>query len=395
MIPVRTIIVGSRPRFGYQPGLAASSADGSDESLKQTTKETGRDLKKAAIASASAQMGIAVGIMFIVPPIGTIVGAVYAVVQYFVGSHYSARVKEVITSTVKSIKKKQQEAETAVLAATDAAYAQELPAAQALALSNQPLEGFMSSVGHAFRSAGKAIEKSASQVKDVHLLVTKKAVDAGVKVTMAPVHGVLRGAASVTGGSLSREVTRWDDKTHQDARGLIKYGGNPELTTNVITGKQQLIIAEKKCAELKKNAYAQIDKLRTETLAKIASPAYRQTLRVNIAKALRGDQSLYAEAARLDAEEAAQRQRFGLELAQEQQRLNNVPVYKEGAVPPSVSQEDPTGVGPLTAAEQASIAVEQQSLAPLPQIEAPPARGASLAIGGSLAAAAAYFLFNR
>ena len=318
MFPVQTSVVRRGQLPGYQPGmngwygLADSASD--QAAVEKANKKLATDVKKVAMAAAAASIGLQIGLMF-AGPIGWAASAVISLVQYFTGKRYEKMTKDEIANASVAIKDYAEKARGDVQVASDKAYQEELPAGQALAVSGQPLEGLdnwltdgLKKVRHA---ATVTVKKVMPVVAKVYVTPYRVVGKVGTKAV-----GSAAGAVGLTGVKKSLySAAKTIDNVGAKAEGII---ADPESGVNLLTGRATYLEAKEKAKELKAKAFAMIDHEKDSAIAAMTAPAYRQKVRIEIAKSLRGSTNL-DELRALSAQAAAQQadQQRQLELARQ------------------------------------------------------------------------------
>jgi hypothetical protein len=159
---------------------------GDDDPLSKAMKRAGEDLGDAIITAVIKQcafsLSINIGLMF-VPVMGQAIAGLMSVMQMIAGKKYEKDTQEIIAETSQAIKSRGDACTKEVTAVAQMVYEQELPAARVLAMSNQPLDGFLSSVVSsvkkkvqgAFKDAAGSIKKASKNLSDLEDSVKKGA----------------------------------------------------------------------------------------------------------------------------------------------------------------------------------------------------------------------------
>lgn len=89
----------------------------------------------------------------------------------------------------------------------------------------------------------------------------------------------------------------------------------PAGSFNLFTGREGLVAAREACENMRTKAFAQLDQMATEGIAKLQTPECRQTMRVAIAKKLREDPVFNQQMQELRDLEAAEKAALNVEEA--------------------------------------------------------------------------------
>ncbi len=303
---------GLGPNSEFPSGLFADApADTTVEDSQQRFKQAMIDdaIKTAAVQMAASAAVWALSleaVAVIVPPIGTIIAAVLAIIGYF-GSRYAKReVKSLIANAVQTIKNNTAAAQREIQDQSRVAANEEYAAAQTLAASGQALGELGATV---FDRAGKAVTVAARQVAAPVAKPIARAITVPVKLIG---RGVLQTAilgAHLVGDKKGEERARhaeatWNEKARYFDRASIQLLGDPValirdlhgVPAQYLMGTSGINVAAKKCRDLINSAQTVIDKMKAENLAGISTPEYRLTLRISLAKMIRQDPSELAKA---------------------------------------------------------------------------------------------------
>lgn len=337
MFPVHCYVVNRR-------GL------GTDDPMARQVSLLEKDVKDAAIKSAALSVGIQVGLMF-VPVVGQAISAIISLVQFFTGKRYEKQTQQVIEAASNNIKAAANQARIEVDAAMSQAYEEELPEARLLALSPLPLEG----LGDMWSSARDSLKNAAKKVIKVVAKVAVAPIKYTARVTLRGAQSLAARTGHATAAARFANIRHQSDKA---ANMVVQYS-DPGNALNLLTGKEGYIAARDRANQIQATGIAQITAEKKATLATIQTPEYRENLRIDIARAIRGDPELFADVKALDESE-----RHVISLLQQQ-----------------------------LAAEQRAFQIPTMNAS---EIAAPAgqAAGAKLLVGGGLAAAALFF-FNK
>ena len=222
------------------------------------------DVKKELIKSAAVNAAIAISLNAL-PIVGWALSLVYAGVQAIVGSKYQRESEALIGDFQNEMKATQAQFQAKIDAAANEAMRQEAPAAQQLALSNLPLEG-LGEFGDIW-----------SDAKDVIMRPVKEAQRIVKQVVGSPVYNTVQ---KVVGKPLEQVANKVEDAAF-DAR-------------DTLTGRSAKEDVEKAIDKARGIAVGQMSEAANKAIAEINSPAYRQQLRINMAKQIRADPAVAA-----------------------------------------------------------------------------------------------------
>jgi hypothetical protein len=162
---VRSIV---QPIVGYRP-LGADDAD-VQHVISTNVKHLTDEIVQAVVRQAVVALTLQVGLMCI-PVIGWAIAAVVAVTQQITGKIYEAQMKKVINNCIGDIKQRGEDVKARVQTAAIKVANEELPAAQALAVSNVQLNGLgdfwsksVKSVEKVFKSIPKELKHVGTQI---------------------------------------------------------------------------------------------------------------------------------------------------------------------------------------------------------------------------------------
>jgi hypothetical protein len=277
-------------RRSWLPGLGAMG-DAVQDVLDTMTK----DVKQKLIQSAAINAAITISLNAI-PIVGTAMSLVYAGVQAIVGSKYQRESQQMMGDFQDEMKRTQASYQAKIDAAANAAMQQEAPAAQQLALSNLPLQG-LDGMGDIW-----------SKAKDVIMAPVKEAQRVLHKVLPS---GVIYTVNTVT-KPIEQQIHRAEDAAF-DAR-------------DTLTGRSAKTEVEESIDKARKIAVAQFEATTKTAIAEINSPAYRQQLRINIAKQIRADPSVAAMLNRMPAGGTPQLTTPGTDVAEPAKGISLVPM---------------------------------------------------------------------
>jgi hypothetical protein len=189
--------------------------EGEDDPLKKVLEKAGQDLSDAIVEAVIKQcafsLSLNIALMFI-PVLGQAIAGLIAVVQLIAGKKYEKDTQKVIKDASDDIKIRAEASSAQVKAAAQEVYLQELPAAQLLAMSAQPLDGLGKSLKKAVSRVGSAISRVGSAFDDA-------------------VHSAVRG--------VSQALAKAEDKVKEEAAKLEDQARviakNPEAQLKFIT----------------------------------------------------------------------------------------------------------------------------------------------------------------
>jgi hypothetical protein len=241
----------------------------------------------AALAAGASASTAAIAGSSVVPIVGWAVAAIIAIGTFVGGRIGKRRAEEAIADGKKQIQRYGDETQATVKAAQMAVADAEYPAAESLAASNAPLEGLGSFLG---------IRKSQ---------ITHAVAKAQVYSIQKPGQLLLRTGqmgARLVGDKRGEEYAKmrekkWVANSDRVQKMFERKLDNPyKMVANdidtigrTVSGQQVAYVTQKKVGELVKRAKQDMDEYRDKTLAAINTPEYREAVRVNIAKGLRGD----------------------------------------------------------------------------------------------------------
>ncbi len=288
------------------PGLG--DLEDADKNLTEQQRRFKKDMIQAVAKVTAVQVGISVALLFI-PVLGWALAALNALVGLIVGDIMKKRLKKVMDRLKTDIQGYQQHAQQEVHAYEEQVTQEVWPDAAALAASGEPLDG----LGDFWSSAKDAISKAA-----------KDTVRAVVQFHNAPVKligtGVIKGVRSFAHvvhdtkmeKRLQNKEAAWHDEIDRTTQHTTAAMTNLKTAENdarravgMVTGEEQIRVAQEKGNLLKQKAYAQIDAGKADALATMQTPEYRAQLVRNLAKAMRGDPSIANDAQYFAAQEAA------------------------------------------------------------------------------------------
>ncbi len=111
------------------------------------------------------------------------------------------------------------------------------------------------------------------------------------------------------------EVKRITGGVHEGAQQTVTML-TPAGSVNMFTGREGLLATREECEKLRIKAFASIDKMRVEGIAKMKSPEGRKAMRISIAQKLRDDPVFSAQLQELREIEAAERAALNTKEAQ-------------------------------------------------------------------------------
>jgi hypothetical protein len=408
--------------FPLRCRVVRRSSLGEEDQLTRVLTKAGEDMSTAIIEAVIKQcafsLSINIGLMF-VPVMGQAIAGLMSVMQMIAGKKYEKDTQQIIEETSQAIKDRAERASREVKQVGEMVYAQELPAARTLAMSNQPLDGFGSFVKSAVSSVGKAISGAASSFDDAVRRVSKSVSDSLAKAeddvkkqaakledqakviaknpeaqlkfitTLSPI-GLARlgikyagnvavGAAKaiestniVGKGDLSKPLSQARENIDEnmytaqrlaspitgaqegvrltakvggeaaakalEAAGqkaaaedlrkhtqeVARYAYQAELAVtpigfyNLGSGREAYLAAKAECEKMRANAFAAIDKQKSDAIAKFQSPQGRMEMRKSIAKAMRQDPAFIDYMNKIRMLEESEMAEYNKLLAQEQ-----------------------------------------------------------------------------
>lgn len=289
--------------------------------VTRKSDELTKSLKRAAMQTAAAQMAASVAAMAIemaavsaagyataaaaiaagscIPIIGWAAAAVIAAGTWIGGDIAKRKVKEMMADAKQKIQE-MGDATTAEVEAVQSRIADaEMPAAEQLAVSGQPLEGLGAFLGVTKKNITGAVAKA--QTKSVGV-VGQAILRTGR--TGAQLVGDKKGEAYVR-----KKEEDWDRNTKRVEKMFAEKLQNPykmiahDLDTigRTVSGQQIVHVMKAKIDELLKAARRDFDLYKAGSIAQAETPEYRELVRVNLAKGLRGDPDFASKAAEINA----------------------------------------------------------------------------------------------
>jgi len=137
--------------------------------MNTVMEKAGEDLQhaiiEAVIKQAAFSLSINIALMF-VPVIGQAIAGLMSVMSMILGNKYQKDTKDIIARTSEDIQKRAEMSQQAVSEAAEDVLVEEMPAARALAMSQQPLDGLRRAVKKAAGQVANAAKSVAGAVKD-------------------------------------------------------------------------------------------------------------------------------------------------------------------------------------------------------------------------------------
>lgn len=305
----------------------------------------------AALAAGATASGAAIAAGSVVPIVGWAVAAVVAI-GTLVGGHIGKkRAKAEVQRGKKEIQRYGDAMSAEIKAAQLAIAQEEYPAAVELAQSGQPLDG-LGGLGSFLGIRKKHITKATAKAQVASVKYVGKAVlktgEVGARLV-----GDERGVAKA-----KKWQRKWEANSDRVEKMFARKLENPytmvarDLDTigRTISGQQVVHVTREKVNELVKKARQDMDEYRDKTLAAMNTAEYREAVRVNIAKGLRGDPEYAAQVRQLEAQDKMVDAEF---MSSQQVGAAEIAMARESGLPV------PTGKGDFltTAATIASLLV--------------------------------------
>lgn len=253
----------------------------------------------AALAAGATASTAAIAAGSVIPIVGWAAAAVIAIGTFIGGRIGKRRAEEAVRDGKKKIEAYGKLVQDQVKSAQMAVAVQELPAAESLAASSEPLDGLGSFFGIRKKQITHAVSKA--QVKSVQVVgqAILRTGAAGAKLV-----GDKRGEEKA-----KKWEAKWNANSDRVQKMFERKLDNPykmiahDLDTigRTVSGQQVAHVTKQKVAELVKKATQDMNEYRDKTMAAINTQDYREAVRVNIAKGLRGDPSFASKASEIRA----------------------------------------------------------------------------------------------
>jgi hypothetical protein len=273
-------------RYPLDPGWADPSVSGLGEvdPVAEEMEQLATRMKQNLIAQTAAVTAVSIAIQF-VPIVGQIIGGVLLVVNSLVGAALRREGERLMADFQDELMRAGASYQDKVTQAHSLIFEQEKPAAIAMALSGQALNGLGA-------LDGKLSKIFSSDV--FHTIVNP------LRVIKLNVINPILTPAKLIGQGISKLplVGKAGDKVEELAFRAEEQVDRPikavDQAVDTITGVKGLQDVEKAINAARPQAYAQMESQAVATINKINSPAYREVLRNNIAKAIRSSASIQA-----------------------------------------------------------------------------------------------------
>ncbi len=256
------------PRQFLADGLDATSAYARADQILAAANDK---MKREMQASAATNTSIAIGLNFI-PVVGSVIAVVYGVVMGISNAHYKSEAAKVMAGLQTELNQLGADYQIRLQRVLDQVFEEVKPTAIQLSISNQPLNGLGTLGRNIFKDVADAIFNPAVQVKGL------------LKVAAAPVHYAATGAAHVIGGKTASVIMKADDATYGDAS---RMANKLVDVSHAMTGEDLLDRARRAADDARVAFRQKMDQLYTEQVTLAASPQYRASLIVTIARYLR------------------------------------------------------------------------------------------------------------
>lgn len=253
----------------------------------------------AALAAGATASTAAMAASSVVPIVGWAVAALIAVGTFIGGRIGKKRAEEAINDAKRDIQSYGEATQKQISDAQMAVAVQEYPAAESLAASSTPLEGLGAFLGLRKKKITHAVAKA--QVKSVQVVgqVYLRALRYGSQAV-----GWKKGADYA-----KYREKKWVANSKRVQNMFERKLDNPykmvahDLDTigRTVSGQQVAHVTRDKARTLVAKAKQDMDEYRDKTLAAINTEEYREAVRVNIAKGLRGDSSFASKVSEIKA----------------------------------------------------------------------------------------------
>lgn len=218
----------------------------------------GEEMQKEIIKATALQLGVTLALTAI-PVVGIAASAIAGLVASIAGAQYQNSAKKILATTESDIAKMQADSDVRINNMLVAAFALEKKAAIELAMSGQALDG-LNGLGGWFSKVTGAISKAASDV-----------VSEAGRFTSNIAHEADRVSSTV-----AQELERIGVQVREEA-------------IDPITGKAIETKAKETREKLIKEAGIQLAAHEERVRLLMTSPAFRETLRIDLARRLRED----------------------------------------------------------------------------------------------------------
>ena len=277
-------------------------APGGGNQIHDATEKLKLAMIQTAIEIAAVQLAVSIMLktaLFVVP-IGTIIGTVLSVIDIFTGAYAKRKVKEIIAAAVSQIQGMTQAVQADLQVRAQAVADQEWANAQTIAASGVPLSSWESLDGW----WDDIVHAVAKPILKLQGGILKVAGDVGLTSasTVLKLVGDSRDASKVA--QKQQEWTRYVNAWNNH---LVVLSGDPDqllrdvtlLPAEYLLGTAGIETAKKKCAALVQAAQQQLGQMHDAAVATMATPAYAQQVRVNLAALIAGDPDMLAKAQQL------------------------------------------------------------------------------------------------
>ena len=300
------------------PTATSVQLDAATKNLQDQQSQLKKDMIQAAAKVTAVQVGISVALLFI-PIVGWALAAINAVVAV-IFSALAQRNKKKLQAVIAGIKTHvdayQAQAQVEIHAQEQVISDQLWPDAVALANSGQSLDGLGDFWSNLRDDAKKAVRSVATAVVKFHTIPVKilgQQVIKGVRSVAGAVHDTsLQKKLAGKEDAWAAEIDRSTKQTSAALTNLDTLKNDAVRAVGLVTGEEQIRVAEQKGAEIEAAARQQIDAYKADTLAHMQTPEYRTELTRNLARAIRGDPTLQQEANYYQSQEQAKAVQNGL-----------------------------------------------------------------------------------
>lgn len=241
----------------------------------------------AALAAGASASSAAIAAGSCVPIIGWAAAAVIAIGTFIGGRIGKRKAAEEVEKGKREIQDYGDKINAEVSDAEAAAGDQEFAAGKALADSGQPLSGLGSFLGISKRD------------------VTQTLAKAQVLTVQKPIQAILRTGqlgARLVGDKRGAEMAKkWEDNWNRNSERVADLfarkldnpytmlAGDLDKIGRTVSGQEVVHVTRQQIAKLVAAAKKDMDEYRDKVMSTMAQPEYREAVRVNIAKGLRGD----------------------------------------------------------------------------------------------------------
>lgn len=278
--------------------IQAQKNAAAEKAIETSQKQLQKKMIEAAVETTAMQMSASIALLCI-PVVGwaaEAIMAVWALMTYLAAQHVKAAIKKIMADLKKAVSVKQKAVEADVHAVEDKISTEVFPAAQALAISNTPING----LGDIWQRIGGGIKKAAKVVVKVHVAPIKAAG-----------HETLKAAASISKAVGAKGLSKtleskervWDNVSAHAEKYASDRLGDPRQIANdlrglkeMMTGEVQIRKAQEGADKIKAKVFAMLELNKSDTLARMATAEYRDTLTKNIARSIRNDPKMLEDA---------------------------------------------------------------------------------------------------